>query len=349
MKAVWASVLIAVSACSIPEVPAEWTLQVAEVRRLGDAEAPEEAFYQPVALGVDGRGRLHVLDSGSARVQIFGPQGTYLATRGRPGEGPGDLAKPSGMWVFEDGEIIVADTGNARLQRFGPGGGAIGEVPLDFLPLDVVGTPRHLWVVRLPPPTLVYGADSQPLVHQMDRDGRWLGGYVEPQASDVGVLYFLRNSVRLAASPGGGFAVANTHVSSLIRLHGATGAPELEIPVLYKAQGWAPLGRLPREINEESLERIARTCTALHWDPRRSLYWVLSGYVDRQQDGRWVTGTELYRYDSRGAYRGSVMLPFAGRALVTAPDGTLWILDDEGVIHNMRLRDPEMAGVAGRP
>lgn len=336
-------------ACNDTEVPAEWTLQVAEVRRLGDGDSPEELFYQPVSLGVDGRGRLHVLESGGARVQVFGAQGTWVGTRGRPGQGPGELSKPSGMWVFDDGEVVVADTGNARLQRYGPAGTVIGTVSLDFLPLDVVGTARHLWVVRLPPPTLLYGADAQPLVYQLDRDGAMLASHVKPEPSDVGVLYFLRNSIRLAPTPGDGFAVAHTHVSSNLTLYDADGAPERQIPVLYKAQGWAPLGRLPRQISEESLERIARTCTALHWDDRRGLYWVLAGYVDRQQDGAWITGTELYRYDSRGGYRGSVVLPFSGRALTSAPDGTLWVLDSEDVVHNLRLRDAEMAPAGGVP
>lgn len=339
--------LLAGTACQKGVVPAEWTLGVAEVMRLGDGDAPEEAFYQPVAIAVDGAGRLHVLDSGNARVQVFGANGTYLATLGGPGEGPGDLSRPSGMWVFADGEVVIADTGNARLQRYGPGGRVIGAVSLDFLPLDVVGTDRHLWVVRLPPPTLLFGADPEPLVHQLDRDGAYLAAYVAPEAAAAGVIYFLRNSIRLAATPGGGFALAHTHVRSAISTYAATGALERDIPVLYKAQGWAPLGEIPREVNEQSLDRIARTASALHWDERRQLYWLLAGYVDRLQNGEWVSGTELYRYDVGGTYRGSVVLPFSGRAVTTAPDGTLWVLDSEGVVHNMRLHDPEMAPETG--
>jgi hypothetical protein len=247
------------------------------------------------------------------------------------------------LWVFQDGEVVVADAGNARLQRFGPAGDPLPTVDLDFIPLDVVGSDRHLFILRLPPPTFVYGPGSDPLIYRADRDGTILHGFLQPESADVGILYFLRNALRIATGPAGGVAVANTHVVSQIRRFAADGSSLGAIDVLYKAESLAPLGRLPSQINDASLARIARTCTALAWDSRRGNYWVLSGYVDRRQDGTWVNATELYRYGADGGYTGSVMLPWSARSIAAAADGTLWVLDIDGVAHRLRLTDLEMA------
>lgn len=333
---------LALVSCSDRAPLEEWTLELQPDLVLGAQPAGEAtAFFEPTDLHFDGRGRIHILDGGNARVQVFAPDGTYLRTLGRAGEGPGDLMRPEGMWVFADGEVVVADTGNRRLQRYGPAGDPLPPMGLDYLPLDVVGTADSLWVLRLPPPTFVLGPDPEPLVQRLDRDGSPVAGYVQPATADVGILYFLANVLRIAEAPGGGFAVADTHVHSRIRRHDREGLLEAEIPVLYKADVWAPLGRMPEHISEESLSAVARTASDLTWDGRRGLYWVLSGYVDRSAEGAWTVGRELYRYGADGAYRGSVMLPFAARRVSLAPDGAVWLLDTEGAARRMILSDPE--------
>jgi len=214
-------------------------------------------------------------------------------------------------------------------------------IALEFLPLDVVGNARRLWVLRLPSPALVAGSDPAPLVRAFDRDGNPVGSAVTPVHADIGLLYFLQNTLRMAPAPGRGFAVADTHVRSRIRTFDEEGAPVGTIPVLYKAEGWAPLGRLPAGLDDASLQGVARTATDLTWDPRRAIYWVLGGYSDRNPDGSWVSGRELYRYDREGTYRGSLILPFSALRLAASADGTIWLLDGEGRVHRMRVRDPE--------
>lgn len=330
-------------ACGGGEPLEEWTLTLEEDLAVGAPPVDEQtAFFEPTDLGFDRRGRLHVLDGGNSRVQVFEADGTYAGTLGRAGEGPGDLLRPEGLWVYPDGEVVVADTGNRRLQRFGPAGDPLPPVAVDFLPLDVVGTGEAMWVLRLPPPTFVLGPDPEPLVHRLERDGTPGGAFVAPAVADVGILYFMVNALRIAAAPGAGFAVADTHVHSRIRKHDREGTLDAEIPVLYKADVWAPLGRLPEALSEESLAAVARTASDLAWDPVRGLYWLLAGYVDRHRnDGSWVAGRELYRYRADGTYQGSVMLPFAARRLSVAPDGAVWLMDLDGVVRRMRLTDPE--------
>jgi len=308
-------------------VPAEWTLQVEQIGSVGaDPVTGETALYQPTALAFDASGRLHILDAGNNRVQIFDSEGDFIASRGRFGQGPGDLAAPEDMWVAPDGEIVVADAGNRRIVRFGPGGEPLAETLLEFVPIGVVGNADRLFVLRLPTASMVF-----------------LEAFVAPETQTVGILYFLANTHRIAADPGGGFALSDMHVHGRVRRFDRTGFQVASFGLLYKADALAPLGRLPGMISEDSLARIARTSLDVRWDPAQNLFWVLAGYVDRLADGRWVQGNEVYRYGPDGEYRGTVPLPRQARRIAPAPDGTLWILDTEGVAYRYRLRDPDVA------
>lgn len=336
--------LLAIIACGAKPELAEWTLDLDDTLVLGGEDAPPEtAFYEPMSVRFDGFGNAYVLDSGNHRVQVLSPDGVLLASLGAAGEGPGDLLRPEGMWVFPDGEVMVADTGNARLQRFGAGRQPLDSIALDFLPLDVVGSPSHIWVLRLPPASFVLGPDPSPLVVALDRDGNRQGGFVAPRPATTGLLYFISNALRIAPGPDGGFAVADTHVYSRIRRYDRDGQPAAETAVLYKADALAPLGRLPKALSDESLARVARTASDLAWDPGRGLYWLLSGYTDRRQDGTWEVARELYRYAPDGTYRGSIMLPFEARRVAPAPDGAVWVLGADGRLHRMQLSDPDTA------
>ena len=307
-----------------------------------DPVTSETAFYEPAALGFDAFGHLYVLDSGNDRVQVFDSGGTYVRTMGGPGQGPGRLSSPSGMWVFADGGVIVADTRNRRLQPFGPGGGELEPMPLEFAPLDVVAARDRLFVLRLPQATMVLGPDARPLVQITDRSGRPVDGFVAPTPAAAGALYLLQNLVCLAPAPGAGLAVSATHVVSRIQIYASSGALRREIPVLYKAGAWAPLGRLPSRINEASVARIARTSTDLAWDPVRRIYWLLAGYTDRTAEGEWIVGQEFYRYGPDGTYRGSAMLPFRATAVAAAASGLIWVIDEDGIVHGFHVRDPDM-------
>lgn len=94
------------------------------VRTLGETEAKDEsvAFYLPTDIALDKDGNIYVLDSGNHRVQKFSPEGRYLATFGRQGQGPGDLYFPQSLDVDEAGNIYISDPNNQRIQIFTPEG-----------------------------------------------------------------------------------------------------------------------------------------------------------------------------------------------------------------------------------
>jgi len=95
-------------------------VQVEQVRTLGDVAAEDEtvAFYMPAGIALDSQGNLYILDTGNHRVQKFGPDGRYLASFGRQGQGPGDFAYPDSIDIDAEDMVWVSDPNNQRIQVF---------------------------------------------------------------------------------------------------------------------------------------------------------------------------------------------------------------------------------------
>ena len=94
------------------------------VRTIGDVDTADEnmAFYMPSAIAVDGAGDLYILDTGNHRIQKFGPDGKFLASLGRQGQGPGEFYYPSWLAVDDKGFLWVSDPNNQRIQVLTPDG-----------------------------------------------------------------------------------------------------------------------------------------------------------------------------------------------------------------------------------
>lgn len=159
------------------------------VRTLGDVDTADEnvAFYMPSTLAVDGAGNLYVLDTGNHRVQKFGPDGKYLATYGRQGQGPGEFYYPAWLAVDGQGFLYVSDPNNQRIQVLTPDGkdhkaikgleqGA-GPVFLGKPGELVTGAPRMRFVMN---PDEKKPAAPPKLVKVLDAEGRPLREFGEP-------------------------------------------------------------------------------------------------------------------------------------------------------------------------
>jgi len=107
------------------------------VRKIGDVDTEDEnvAFHYPSDVAVDTQGNIYILDSGNTRIQKSGPDGKYLATIGRKGQGPGEFISPSGLDLDEDGNLVVTDTAQMRLHVIIGGGKDVKSIVLKDEPI----------------------------------------------------------------------------------------------------------------------------------------------------------------------------------------------------------------------
>ncbi|MEN6311670.1 MAG: NHL repeat-containing protein [Acidobacteriota bacterium] len=148
------------------------------IRKIGGLEEknPALAFNNPYDVAVDSQGNIHVLDKGNNRIQKLGPDGRFLRSIGRPGQGPGDIQRALSMDIDPQDFLYVSESGNMRLQVFDASGKSLRlikfKTPLSYrirrLPsgLIVRGGMFNLWELRAHPGKL------PPLLELLDSDGK---------------------------------------------------------------------------------------------------------------------------------------------------------------------------------
>jgi|Deesub1362B_J571_1020462.scaffolds.fasta_scaffold00002_404 hypothetical protein len=97
---------------------------------MGGSEAPEESLARPVGLVVDENGRIYVADSKAAKIKIFSPEGKYIQSFGKKGQGPGELNMPGGINLTSDGRLMVEDVLNRKIIFFSREGKFLTEKSL---------------------------------------------------------------------------------------------------------------------------------------------------------------------------------------------------------------------------
>ena len=116
----------ALPAQEIIELPAEdrWLdADFEEVYRVGSLSGEEwEQFGNVRRVGFDAAGQLYVFDNQADRIHVVGPEGEYLRTMGRSGEGPGEFQRPDGLAVMRDGRVVIADLGHRAYHIFAANG-----------------------------------------------------------------------------------------------------------------------------------------------------------------------------------------------------------------------------------
>ncbi len=86
-------------------------------------------FHKPTDLALDTQGNLYVADSGNSRIQKLAPDGSFLASFGRKGQGPGEFQFLDGLAVDDNGRIYVTDKGTNAVKVLSPEGKEIGAGP----------------------------------------------------------------------------------------------------------------------------------------------------------------------------------------------------------------------------
>jgi len=99
----------------------EATLQLDELWRLGDEES--DVLLGIVSeLLVDDAGHVYLLDSQLSEIQVIGPDGEWLNTIGREGEGPGEFRNAADMFWAPTGQLGVLQSWPGKIVMITPDG-----------------------------------------------------------------------------------------------------------------------------------------------------------------------------------------------------------------------------------
>lgn len=96
------------------------------IRGSGDDE--EQMFQTIRTLDIDAEGHLYILDEQAANIKVFDPNGNFLRTIGRKGQGPGELALPISLGITPDQRMLVNEMGQRKLLYFDLEGNFIRQI-----------------------------------------------------------------------------------------------------------------------------------------------------------------------------------------------------------------------------
>jgi len=104
-------------------------LKLVEEVRISDKAFPSDIFFQnPRGIAVDAAGRVYVADSDANHLKVFGPDGKFLRTIGRKGQGPGEFLGPEFVEVG-GGRIYIWESMSRRISILDAEGKFIASIP----------------------------------------------------------------------------------------------------------------------------------------------------------------------------------------------------------------------------
>ncbi len=156
-------------------------------------------FALPTNAAVDKEGNVYVTDTLNNRVEIFDPDGQFIRTFGKNGDGPGQFARPKGIAIDRDGHIWVVDAVQQRVQVFDTEGrlliyfGQPGDWPGQFsAPYDIaIDAKSNLVVTSEHFPARVqvfrYVTDAEAAAEKGNREGQPSSKTTSPLAAPAQV------------------------------------------------------------------------------------------------------------------------------------------------------------------
>lgn len=98
---------------------------------IGVVEGDENyMFGDTICCNTDGDGNFYVSDMKNLRIQKYNPEGRYLFTIGRKGQGPGEFRSLSVVRFDKDGNLYVCDVTGRKLSFFSKEGDFLRQIPM---------------------------------------------------------------------------------------------------------------------------------------------------------------------------------------------------------------------------
>jgi hypothetical protein len=107
------------------------TITPKELWRLGGETDDEDELFGLISrIITDDDGNVYLLDTQLSEVKVFSPDGSFLRTIGREGEGPGEFRLPTGMFFTPEGDLGVVQVAPGKIVLLTREGEPAGEYPL---------------------------------------------------------------------------------------------------------------------------------------------------------------------------------------------------------------------------
>ncbi|MFN2317433.1 MAG: 6-bladed beta-propeller [Gemmatimonadales bacterium] len=87
-----------------------WQLEL--VQEITGEEGAESELINPQSIAIDDWGRVYVVDQKPMTIKVYGPDGAFIRTIGREGEGPGEFRV--GFLAVHNGHVVIHDPRVAR-------------------------------------------------------------------------------------------------------------------------------------------------------------------------------------------------------------------------------------------
>lgn len=165
-------------------------------------EAPPDAalLNKPIEMHVDDQGRIYVLDWGDMHIKMYGPDGRFLRTIGRKGQGPGEFVTPAFMALMSDGRICLLDGAQHRISFLSNEGQYLSSFSFEgyFRSLAIDGQDR-IYLAK-------WGAAGEPKLSTEFREVSYVTGLFRTDASGKEMVHltdFLGETMVMKAMGGG--------------------------------------------------------------------------------------------------------------------------------------------------
>lgn len=111
-------------------IDAPVTLELSEKWEVGGIDDDELIFGVLTQITSDEQGNIYVLDAQLTEVMMFSPDGEYIRSIGREGEGPGEFRRPADMFLTPEGHVAVMQRMPGKIVRVSKDGQPMGNQPI---------------------------------------------------------------------------------------------------------------------------------------------------------------------------------------------------------------------------